>query len=73
MGPIRLVLGYLVIWGNRLESRISREVIPHMEWSLVHVLPPNYPNKILLGWSPPLTAFAHVFAHVFAHGLIALS
>ena len=41
MGTIRLVLGYLVIQGSMLESRIGREVRSHMEWSLVHVFPPN--------------------------------
>ena len=56
MGPIRLVLGYLVILGSILESRIGREVSPHMEWSLVHFFPPNYPKRIRLGWSPPLAA-----------------
>ena len=31
-----------------------------MEWSFVHVFPPNYPNQIRLGWSPPLATSSHV-------------
>ena len=29
----------------------------------MQVFPPNYPNLVLLGWSPPLAASLHVVAH----------
>ena len=37
-----------------------------MGWSLVPVSPPNYPNRIQLGWSPPLAASSHVL-HMCLH------
>ena len=37
-----------------------------MEWSFVHVFPPNYPNRIRLGWSPHLGTSTHVL-HMFLH------
>ena len=37
-----------------------------MEWSFVHVFPPNYPNRIHSGWFPPFTASSHIF-HMCLH------
>ena len=65
MSQFWLVLGYIASWDSYLGPRVGEEVTPHMEWSLVHVFPPNYPNQIRLGWSLPF-AYSHVL-HMCLH------